>query len=143
MRLLRMLILLVSCIVIIHASIEPNNDDHFLNQNVKDHYNHNTIKCTSPHCHIICDRFHECKDISINSTLSQIVSIACLEDSSCQHLNIIAASTTNKIEITCDHQTNPCVSAEIQIENSKTTIQCDGTPTSSSLLTTRFLLYHL
>eukprot|EP01084_Bolivina_argentea_P251723 422304_1 len=88
------------------------------------YFRNNIISCTKPICHIICDEPFACSNLTINASLSQMLTIKCIKHKTCFNM-VIHAEQTDNIYVECSY------SPSSNIENAHACYELDLYATQS------------
>ena len=96
-------------------------------------YQFDTIICSTPNCHIICDEPGGCFKTNINASSSNTLTITCNQNSACESLTILDNGAPQTIfNLYCSDHDQACAEAMINIPTTDTIdIICNYTSTSS------------
>eukprot|EP01084_Bolivina_argentea_P226933 383258_1 len=99
------------------------------------YFQYQTVVCSAPFCHIICDEISSCYQFNIDAKTTETFTLECQNERSCQTNNIITAPSATKININCIHSTNnytkaPCYKLQFNASqpniNPDVNIDCMG-----------------
>ena len=132
-------IVAILCIIVINVYsaiiTTPTSSDgtnQYFDTSTSNNYQFDTIICSTPNCHIICDEAGGCFRANINASLSDTLTITCNKNSACEQLTIIEnGEPTTNFQLHCMDDIQVCSQANINIPTTTNVdIICNYTSTS-------------
>ena len=122
-----------SCSATITQPTSTDGDNQYFDtKSTTNNYQYDTIICSSPYCHIICDVPGGCFRTTIDASSSQSLTIKCDKNSACESLSISGEPSTN-FDLYCADDIQACFSTDIIVPTTtNVNIICNYTSITST-----------
>eukprot|EP01083_Nonionella_stella_P063283 164437_1 len=103
--------------------------------NSSEYFQSASITCNTSYCHIVCDEFEACHQLTVYASAWSTLAVQCLDYRSC-HEAVIYANTMNSVKVSCDYPVyhaypkynGACQSLQLYARNVKNSVDiaCNG-----------------